>query len=214
MRRLIPVFLSILLAATAWGQEAPTASTTLGALPSRATAAGTDLSYVEAGGAAYRQTLAARWDYYKTRIDTFAELDALVADKALVNKADGGVLLSTWDFTSAVLGAPVKAVGSLPAAGSMGAGKHPVAVVTDGADAVDCTVGGGSHAHLCLDNGSAWVVVGDGGGGSGTVTGATQESGPAQAYMQQRNPSIVALPIGLLKWLRQRKNRIRRQDAA
>jgi len=44
--------------------------------------------------------------------------------------------------------------------------------VTDGADATDCTVGGGSTFVLCFWDGSAWTAVGSGGGGGGGDFGA------------------------------------------
>ncbi len=40
--------------------------------------------------------------------------------------------------------------------------------ITDGANATDCTVGGGTTAVLCQSNGTAYVAVGGSGGGSGT----------------------------------------------
>lgn len=47
----------------------------------------------------------ADWNDYlmsKERMDTFAELDTIVADKALVNKADGAVWLGVHDFGGAI----------------------------------------------------------------------------------------------------------------
>lgn len=43
-----------------------------------------------------------------------------------------------------------------------------IAVVDNGADASDCTVGGGTTAVLCRSNGSAWVALGNGNGTSGS----------------------------------------------
>jgi len=40
---------------------------------------------------------------YELELDTFAELDTQIADKALVNKADGAVWLGTHDFGGAVI---------------------------------------------------------------------------------------------------------------
>lgn len=56
-------------------------------------------------------------------------------------------------------------VATLPAAGTAGTLRQ----VTDGADATDCTVGGGATVVLCQDTGVAWTVVAA--AGSGDVTG-------------------------------------------
>lgn len=45
---------------------------------------------------------------------------------------------------------------------------------------------------------------------NGTTVGATLESGVAQFYLLNPNPSFFAVPFGALEWLRHRKNRIRR----
>lgn len=58
-------------------------------------------------------------------------------------------------------------VAQLPVASS---GAHGLRIVTNGVDAADCTVGGGTTVLLCLDTGSAWIAGGGGGGGNGTVT--------------------------------------------
>jgi len=50
-------------------------------------------------------------------------------------------------------------------------------VITDGTGSTDCTVGGGSNAVICMDNGSSWVSAGTGGSGSGTVTNVTWTGG-------------------------------------
>ncbi len=51
---------------------------------------------------------------------------------------------------------------------------NSIAIVTDGASASDCTVGGGSTRSLCAYSGSAWVSI----GGSG---GTTYTAGPSGA---------------------------------
>ena len=52
-------------------------------------------------------------------------------------------------------------VATLPAAGTAGTLRQ----VTDGADATDCTVGGGATVVLCQDTGVAWTVVAAAGSG-------------------------------------------------
>ena len=53
-------------------------------------------------------------------------------------------------------------VATLPSSPSDG----DTAVVTDGADAADCTVGSGAYLNVCIYDagGSAWVIAGDGAG--------------------------------------------------
>jgi hypothetical protein len=76
---------------------------------------------------------------YEAEIDTFAELDAQVADKALVNKADGAVWLGVHDFGGADLEIPQAA---------------PAVPAVDGGIEVDFTDGklvmqhGSAHAEL------------------------------------------------------------------
>lgn len=53
-------------------------------------------------------------------------------------------------------------------------GSHALRIVTNGASATDCTVGGGSTVVLCMDTGAAWeAVAGGGGGGATTFLGLT-----------------------------------------
>lgn len=54
-----------------------------------------------------------------SHIDTFSELDAIVADKALVNKADGAVWLGTHDFGGAVIEIPNGTDPNVDAAGEI-----------------------------------------------------------------------------------------------
>jgi len=49
--------------------------------------------------------------------------------------------------------------------------------VTDASTAGSCTSGGGSAVAFCRDSGAAWVPLGDGGGGGGTVDLATGVTG-------------------------------------
>jgi len=74
--------------------------------------------------------------------------------------------VATIDLTSAAVG--VYTVATLPGTPSDG----DVAVVTDGADATDCTTGSGTDVNMCVfdDGGAAWVIVGDG-AGSGNAFG-------------------------------------------
>lgn len=57
--------------------------------------------------------------------------------------------------------------GTLPAAGTV----NRVALVTNGGNSTDCTVGGGSNYVWCVDNGSAWVFPGGGGASWGGIIG-------------------------------------------
>ena len=52
-----------------------------------------------------------------------------------------------------------------------------LAGITDGNTASDCTTGGGSNWNLCVYNGSAWVIQGDGTGASGSGSMTTVQEG-------------------------------------
>ena len=71
-----------------------------------------------------------------------------------------------WMGATSVVGAYT--VATLPAAPSDG----DLAIVTDGADAADCTVGGITTVNLCVYDagGTAWVIVGDGAGSGNAFT--------------------------------------------
>jgi hypothetical protein len=50
---------------------------------------------------------------------------------------------------------------------------------------------------------------------NGTVTGATLDSGPAQDYLRflnRNDRSFIAIPLGMMEWLRQRKIRVTREE--
>lgn len=65
-------------------------------------------------------------------------------------------------------------VAQLPAAGT---GSHGMRIVTNGASASDCTVGGGSTIVVCVDTGASWTVVG---GGAASFADLTGQLGDAQ----------------------------------
>jgi hypothetical protein len=65
--------------------------------------------------------------------------------------------------------------------------------ITDGSTDIDCTVGGGSTFNLCVYNGAAWVIVGDGAQGAGTGSVTTLEEGDSQIGGQD----IVYLDFGV-----------------
>jgi len=98
--------------------------------------------------------------------------------------------VATIDLTSAAVG--VYTVGTLPGTPSDG----DVAVVTDGADATDCTTGSGSTLNLCIYDagGAAWVIAGDG-AGSGNAFGTHDCSTSANGT----NP--VASGADTLTWI-------------
>ncbi len=79
-----------------------------------------------------------------TEVNTFAKLDTVVADKALLNEVDAPSVPITL-FSSVV--------GSLPAAGTVGR----IAVVTDATGATDCATGGNVVINTCIDDGTNWV---------------------------------------------------------
>ena len=63
-------------------------------------------------------------------------------------------------YTSTIVYDTVDNLPSSPTTGDL-------AGVNDGNTASDCTVGSGSNWNLCVYNGSAWVVQGDGTGAAG-----------------------------------------------
>jgi hypothetical protein len=67
-----------------------------------------------------------------------------------------------YEADTTTTGVSVYTVATLPAAPSDG----DQAIVTDGADDGDCTVGSGTTLNMCVydDGGAAWVIVGDGAG--------------------------------------------------
>lgn len=92
------------------------------------------------------------------------------ATDTLVGKA------TTDDLTNKTITIPILGfytVGTLPAAGTAGR----IAVVTDAATAGSCTSGSGSEISLCRDSGSAWVPLGDGGGGAPDPHATSHEDG-------------------------------------
>lgn len=105
---------------------------------------------------------------YESELDTFAEIQSQIADKTLVNTADGATWTGTHDFGGATLEVPNTVVGSLPAA-TLGR----LAIVTDGASDSDCTTGGGSTVVSCMANGSTWEPTGDSGTGGGGTPGGS-----------------------------------------
>ena len=84
-----------------------------------------------------------------TEIDTFSKLDALVADKTLVNQSDGAVWTGTHDFGGAVLEVPNSA--TLPGTCAVG----DIYMYTAGAS--------GQQIYAC-ESANNWVLQGDGGG--------------------------------------------------
>lgn len=77
--------------------------------------------------------------------------------------------LYCFGASSGTLTAPVTTVAGLPGTPTTG----QVGIVSDGASATDCTVGGGSTYVLCAYNGTAWVH----GGVVGAITFAAGPSG-------------------------------------
>ncbi len=66
---------------------------------------------------------------------------------------------------------PEVTVGTLPAS-------HGLSIVTDGQTSTDCTTGKGATKAWCWWNGTAWAALpGTGGGGTGTITGVTADTG-------------------------------------
>jgi hypothetical protein len=80
--------------------------------------------------------------------------------------SDGTNWLIAGDGATGVLTAYT--VGTLPGTPSDG----DTAVVTDGNDAADCTVGTGSNLNVCIydTGGGAWVIAGDGAGSGNAFT--------------------------------------------
>lgn len=70
-----------------------------------------------------------------------------------------------WD-TDLPEGITFYTVATLPSSPSV----NDLAGVTDGSGVADCTVGGGSNQNICVWSGSAWVIIGDGGGSSPLTT--------------------------------------------
>jgi hypothetical protein len=66
------------------------------------------------------------------------------------------------DYYEAATALTAYTVATLPASPSDG----DTAVVTDGADAGDCTTGAGTTLNICIydEGGAAWVIAGDGAG--------------------------------------------------
>jgi len=74
-----------------------------------------------------------------------------------------------WD-TDLPAGVEFYTVATLPSSPS----ENDLAGVTDGNTASDCTVGGGTNQNICVYDGAAWTIIGDGGGGTvedGTAKG-------------------------------------------
>jgi hypothetical protein len=78
-----------------------------------------------------------------------------------------------------VAAVPTHTVATLPAPGI----PNRTVTVTDG-DGNSCTAGGGSSAVLCRDTGSAWVVVGNIGGGGSAAWGGITGTLSAQTDLQ------------------------------
>jgi len=84
-----------------------------------------------------------------------------VDDAFLSNTGDVGT--GAYDFGGATIEIDNGTIASLPAAGTVGR----IAVVTDGNADNDCTTGGGSTVNVCVDDGTNWVIAGDGTAASG-----------------------------------------------
>ncbi len=103
----------------------------------------------------------------ESAIDTFAELDTIVADEVLLAESS----INTFSELQAIVAdedimiestapsIPTTLFNGIVGSLPLAGTVGRIAVVTDAASATDCTVGLGSTVNLCLDNGSAWVDV-------------------------------------------------------
>jgi hypothetical protein len=98
-----------------------------------------------------------------------------------------------FSIPATVLGPKTIGAGAnqLPAAAAGNLGW--ITVVTDAASGSDCTVGSGTSAALCRSNGSAWVPLGGGGGGTTEVKTAITYSQLTAAATTQ-DFTLVSLP--------------------
>jgi hypothetical protein len=175
-----------------WQKDALTPNNLSAYLPYTAplTVTAGNLDCVDASGSAKGCLTSANWTTFNGKQDALGFTPENSANKnaasgyagltasTKLNAAQGQEVWALADLTdvSAVTGAgstvmlnqvPVLyayTVAGLPAAGTAGR----VAVVTDAATAGSCTSGSGSSLALCRDSASAWVPLGDGGGGGGT----------------------------------------------
>jgi hypothetical protein len=69
---------------------------------------------------------------------------------------------------------------------------HPLAIVTDAANASTCTSGGGSTKNVCWWNGSAWVSLSGGGGGGGGLP----DPGSNGIVVRTALSTVIARQIG------------------
>lgn len=130
------------------------------------TSAGSVILSVDVSG---NMTLAGTLNAQSAGVYTLDSLNAdQIEDIYFFNTGDTGT--GDYDFGGATsFEIPNTVVGSLPAAT---AGR--LALVTDGANADDCTTGSGSTLVLCMANGSTWEPTGDSGsGGSGAFSDAS-----------------------------------------
>lgn len=82
-------------------------------------------------------------------------------------------------------------VSGLPAAPAT----NTIAGITDGASASDCTVGGGTNFNLCVYNGAAWVIVGDGASVGGGNSIFFEDSGASVGNNQSADIYLDALDL-------------------
>lgn len=103
----------------------------------------------------------------ESAIDTFAELDTLIADAVLLAESS----IDTFAELQAIVAdknmlteedmpsTATKLYTSIVGSFPTAGTVGRIAVATDATSATDCTVGSGSAVNVCVDNGSAWVDV-------------------------------------------------------